>query len=171
MKTALYRQYDKDGKLLYVGISLNYARRLKEHYKGSAWFLDVEKITLEWFDTRDDALKAERDAIKSESPECNIHLQRDDEDVFDKCSDVRDFQGMSALLMRYIEQKNKIFLTKGDVANCIGVPTNALNAWLKTHKLKPMKPFAPDRIQEVYYIDDVIDAIHKTVWEGRNASS
>ena len=171
MKTALYRQYDKDGKLLYVGISLNYGRRLKEHYKGSAWYIDVASITLEWFDTRDEALHAERNAIKKEKPECNIHLQGDDKEVFSECSDVRQFQGMSALLMRYIEQKSKIFLTKGDVATCIGVPTNALNTWFKDNRLKPMKPFAPDRLQEVYYIDDVIDAIHKTVWEQRNASN
>ena len=170
MKTALYRQYSKEGKLLYVGISLDYAKRVKQHYKGSAWFLDVADIKLEWFDTRDDALKAERDAIKKEKPECNIMHNNDDEDVFTVSSDVRDFQGMSAQIMRYIEGHRKIFLTKGEVAKCIGVASGAINAWIDSSKLKPMKPFAPERSAELYYIDDVIECINTVVAEQRNAS-
>jgi excinuclease UvrABC nuclease subunit len=71
-KTALYRYYDKDGVLLYVGISLSAAHRFSEHLRASGWASSSESMNVEWFPTRRDAEKAERDAILTEKPQYNI---------------------------------------------------------------------------------------------------
>ncbi|MEU3990137.1 GntR family transcriptional regulator [Streptomyces platensis] len=72
--TALYRLYDADGLLLYVGISSNPQRRWWEHAAryASAWWPLVATRTVEWLDTRDLAAAAERHAIKTESPAHNF---------------------------------------------------------------------------------------------------
>lgn len=73
---VLYRHYDKGGNLLYVGVTNNFARRIKEHSKFSSWFSDVSNVTLEHFDDRETLLQAEKTAIQSERPIFNIRLNR-----------------------------------------------------------------------------------------------
>lgn len=70
--TSLYRQYDDEGRLLYVGISLSWPVRFKQHVSKSEWFEQVARIEIERFDTRPAALVAEKKAIKSEKPKFNI---------------------------------------------------------------------------------------------------
>lgn len=69
--TQLYRHYDADGELLYVGISLSAVSRLSKHRK-SPWFQDIATITVENHDSRLDAEQAERTAIKIERPKHNV---------------------------------------------------------------------------------------------------
>jgi predicted GIY-YIG superfamily endonuclease len=70
-KTYLYRHYDKHNNLLYVGISVNALRRLKQHKK-KRWYSQIAKVTLETYPTRNKALQAEEKAIKSEKPYWNV---------------------------------------------------------------------------------------------------
>ena len=70
--SCLYRYFDGNGRLLYVGISKDPDKRRREHAKLSAWFPLAANRTLEWFDDRDSALAAERAAIRSESPIHNV---------------------------------------------------------------------------------------------------
>lgn len=70
--TALYRHWDQEGKLLYVGVSLSPTYRLSQHKDASPWFGRIANITVEWFETRLVALEAERLAIKAEAPEFNV---------------------------------------------------------------------------------------------------
>ena len=70
--TDLYRHYDADGKLLYVGISLAPLDRLRSHKSQSAWFRDIRKITIEPFANRDLAEEAEICAIETEFPLHNL---------------------------------------------------------------------------------------------------
>jgi hypothetical protein len=71
-RTALYRHYAADGGLLYVGISLSPLHRLSKHRIESAWIERVTDVRIEWFDTRADALEAERIAIQQERPAHNF---------------------------------------------------------------------------------------------------
>jgi len=66
--THLYRHYSKDGDLLYVGISTSAVARLAQHKNTSHWFREIGTITVENFDNRDEALAAEKFAIKKEKP-------------------------------------------------------------------------------------------------------
>lgn len=70
--TALYRHFNAEGRLLYVGISLSPTYRLAQHRDASAWFQQIASITVAWFDDRMAALKAEKEAIQSEHPEFNV---------------------------------------------------------------------------------------------------
>ena len=80
--TALYRHFDSDGRLLYVGISLSAIIRLAEH-RASPWFDDIAHVEIEHRSTRKAALAAERAAIRNEKPLHNIvgqvrlHRQRE----------------------------------------------------------------------------------------------
>jgi hypothetical protein len=69
--TQLYRHYDKDGQLLYVGISLSAVSRLSQH-KEKPWYTEIATVTIETLPTRAHALRAERRAIWGESPRYNV---------------------------------------------------------------------------------------------------
>jgi hypothetical protein len=71
----LYRHFDADGNLLYVGASLRSMARLSEH-SSAPWFASITRVTVERFNTRDDALRAERQAIAQENPRHNIKHQQ-----------------------------------------------------------------------------------------------
>jgi GIY-YIG catalytic domain len=75
MSAQLYRHFDGDGQLLYVGVSLNVVNRLAQHRSGSSWYNDIKRVDVEAFETREQALDAERKAISGEHPTYNIHQQ------------------------------------------------------------------------------------------------
>jgi len=77
-RTALYRHYSNSDELIYVGISKDPYRRTGEHKALSKWFDKVSTIKVEWFETREDALAAEKNAIKKEKPRFNIVHNRND---------------------------------------------------------------------------------------------
>jgi hypothetical protein len=72
MRTALYRHYDAEGNLLYVGISLSPISRTSQHAQTAEWFNDVARIDIEWHGDRKSAVDAERAAIRSEDPAFNV---------------------------------------------------------------------------------------------------
>lgn len=70
-RTALYRLYDADGALLYIGISATPKERLKAHRYGlhrNTWAPSVASQTVEWCESKDAALAAEEIAIRQEQP-------------------------------------------------------------------------------------------------------
>jgi len=72
MKTALYRHFDADHQLLYVGISLSAVARLAAHKQTAHWFTDIARVEVQWLDSREDALAAEAAAITAENPRWNL---------------------------------------------------------------------------------------------------
>lgn len=81
MSESLYRFFDKDNKLLYVGISSNWQQRLKQHYKDSDFHDESSYITLEHYETREAVEQAERIAIETEMPKYNKAFNPDYENV------------------------------------------------------------------------------------------
>lgn len=69
---TLYRLFDVDDALLYVGIAGNPGRRFEQHAKDKPWWSEVDHIGLEHYDERVDAETAERHAIRTEKPRHNI---------------------------------------------------------------------------------------------------
>lgn len=70
-KTALYRHFDANGELLYVGISINPNSRSASHKSSSDWFSQIHRIDVEWHETRELALEAEKRAIQNGQPKRN----------------------------------------------------------------------------------------------------
>jgi hypothetical protein len=78
-RTALYRYFDVNGDLLYIGISINPDGRLQAHRDNhEPWVPAVASRTIEWLDSRPLALKAEEEAIKAERPRYNEKHNYDD---------------------------------------------------------------------------------------------
>jgi hypothetical protein len=70
-KCQLYRHWDKDGVLLYVGQSLSAVARLSQH-RQSPWFHEISKVTVETFPNIKEAMAAEARAVVDENPKYNI---------------------------------------------------------------------------------------------------
>lgn len=70
MTCALYRHFDADGVLLYVGISLSAVQRLSQH-SASPWSDRIARVDVERFPSREAAERAEREAIQTERPKHN----------------------------------------------------------------------------------------------------
>lgn len=73
MLTTLYRAFDDQDRLLYVGISDSVFLRLGQHNDRAPWANYATKITLERFGTREEAEAAEAAAILTEDPVWNQH--------------------------------------------------------------------------------------------------
>jgi predicted GIY-YIG superfamily endonuclease len=71
-KTTLYRYFDSEGQLLYVGITKNPLERQAQHQKTQPWWDDVTSARFEHYSTREEAIKAEDYAIGTEWPRYNI---------------------------------------------------------------------------------------------------
>lgn len=72
MQTALYRFFNADGTLLYVGIANDPRTRWSCHAGEKRWWDEVEAKTVTWFATREEAEGAEMAAIVSERPLYNV---------------------------------------------------------------------------------------------------
>lgn len=71
-RCCLYRHFDAEGRLLYVGVSTSLIRRLEQHGRYAHWFSSIAKITIQHFANEREALAAELDAIRTEEPMYNI---------------------------------------------------------------------------------------------------
>lgn len=75
-KTAIYRHFDGDSALLYIGLSRNPLRRWEQHKAHALWFYEIARIEIEWFDSRGEAAHAEVEAIRKERPIFNTIYNR-----------------------------------------------------------------------------------------------
>ena len=66
--TAIYRLFDSEGQLLYVGISDRPEVRWTEHALSKNWWHLVAHQSIDWLPTRTVALAAEAEATKNERP-------------------------------------------------------------------------------------------------------
>lgn len=74
MPTDLYRHFDAEGRLLYVGISYGAIARLQQHAEGRAgWVSKIVRVEVQKFRTREAAERAEALAIQREAP---LHNKR-----------------------------------------------------------------------------------------------
>jgi len=133
MKQKLYRHFDEDDNLLYVGISMSVAARLACHKSSSHWFDKIKKITIENFGTREEVLDAEIKAIQLEKPKFNVQN--------------------SLLDYRNLTGDNAVFIGASAVAKKIGVDQNTLYRMIVTGEfnVKPSSFFLTRkwRVQDV----------------------
>lgn len=73
---TVYRAYDENDTLLYVGMTTNWTLRQRAHRKTAPWWAAMTVVDLEEFPTATDALDAEGDAIREESPRFNRTTKR-----------------------------------------------------------------------------------------------
>lgn len=71
-RTAVYRMFDTLGALLYVGVAKSFGTRWTSHARVQSWWGDVQRQTVDWHPSREDALLEEKRAIHAEMPIHNI---------------------------------------------------------------------------------------------------
>jgi predicted GIY-YIG superfamily endonuclease len=71
-KTYVYRLWNAQKELLYVGISKSLMTRIDQHDKGKEWGAEIDEVTAKSYSSRDSARTAEIQAIKKENPKYNI---------------------------------------------------------------------------------------------------
>jgi excinuclease UvrABC nuclease subunit len=81
MKQTLYRFYNSDNVLLYVGITKFFDPRMRQHYKNSDWFFESSHAVFEHFQTRMEVEHRETEVIKLEKPLYNIAKNPDKEEA------------------------------------------------------------------------------------------
>jgi hypothetical protein len=64
----VYRFFDADDQLLYLGITHNLDERWETHERIQPWWLDVVRREFTWYDTRAEAEHIERTATAAEKP-------------------------------------------------------------------------------------------------------
>lgn len=69
---VMYRCYDADDRLLYVGATSSLADRLEDHRNQAEWFTAHSRLRVQVFGDYADALAAERAAIRAEAPLFNV---------------------------------------------------------------------------------------------------
>lgn len=74
---AVYKHFDANGQLLYIGVSLNHLARLAQHSDTSHWFNDIARIEVIACETRAAALAKERSLIRAERPKHNKQHNRE----------------------------------------------------------------------------------------------
>lgn len=72
-RTALYRLYDAENRLLYVGIAGDPVARVRQHRLDQVWGSEIARDEVKWLDTRALADAAESFAIRTENPLYNGH--------------------------------------------------------------------------------------------------
>lgn len=69
---ALYRFFDADGALLYIGLTADPGRRWKSHEANQPWWHLVRRAEMEMFPSREAVRAAEKAAIVAECPKYNV---------------------------------------------------------------------------------------------------
>lgn len=116
-QTELYRHFDADGNLLYVGMSISSVARLGEHRRDSHWFNAISVVTIERFETRELCSEAEYQAIKNEKPMHNTMLTR---------------AGPTS-------KKDNGLVNSGEIARALGIDRKTLRKWVR-EGVCPVKP-------------------------------
>lgn len=70
---CVYRIYNAEGVLLYVGSTVCPEFRMRNHASKARWWDVAKDFTFERFDTEEQARAAEVEAIRNEFPRWNIH--------------------------------------------------------------------------------------------------
>ena len=74
-ETWVYQCFDVGGRLIYVGISVSFHRRLKEHAKGKSWWSEVAGVSLTKCVDRQTAEQLEKQLIETLLPIHNVALK------------------------------------------------------------------------------------------------
>lgn len=71
-ETLLYRIFNSDGEIIYIGITCCYEIRMRGHKDSKFWWNEVDSIKTRKYPNRTKALEAEKRAIKKYNPVYNI---------------------------------------------------------------------------------------------------
>jgi hypothetical protein len=115
--THLYRHFNSDNELLYVGISYDAVERLKRHSTEWKWTVARSEITM--FPTREEASAAEAEAVRAERPKFNVIY-------LPYCERTEQYTMTSE---QYRKAIAKLGMTQGQAAEFLGVSVRSSNGY------------------------------------------
>lgn len=146
--TALYRFFDEQDRLLYVGITCNPEERWRRHASDKTWWSTVARKTLDWHPDRETALLAECLAITTERPRWNVAKPNPDDPLRSAGgakSPGRPKTGQKPMVSfrpdaDLLAEFNALVAEAGEKRTDALI--NAMEAWVKKHRRD--KPANPD---------------------------
>jgi len=73
LETYVYRLYDAEDRLLYIGLTMGTERRFEKHRR-RPWWKDVTRTDIQVHPDRESAKSAERVALNTENPMHNLRV-------------------------------------------------------------------------------------------------
>lgn len=130
-KCALYRHFDAEGALLYVGISLRPFTRTSQHVSLAPWADQIANVKIEYFPTRSEAMAAEARAVQEENPLHNIMLRKKKPKLQKKEQRLREVTETRATAARNTLTQRVLnfapLYKPADAAAALGIHTSVLN--------------------------------------------
>lgn len=123
---SLYRFFDSDECLLYVGITSRGMNRFKQHAKTQSWWPDVVRSTVEHYACRQDARDAELAAIEWEQPLHNIADRRPEPTM---PSGIREVHATEDFVERIEELRDELIDLVTDLDAVDGMTTASWTFW------------------------------------------
>lgn len=74
-RTYVYRLFDRQGRLIYVGATVDPETRISVHRQTTWWGPQIHRIKIKVYPNRQQANDAEKEAIRTEHPRWNINLR------------------------------------------------------------------------------------------------
>ena len=75
VRTYVYRIFDREGRLIYVGSTMHPEVRINTHRHSVWWGPDIHRIKIKVYPNRQHAADEERRAVQTEHPRWNINLR------------------------------------------------------------------------------------------------
>jgi predicted GIY-YIG superfamily endonuclease/DNA-binding XRE family transcriptional regulator len=116
-RTALYRHYQADGSLAYVGVTSDPQRRLAQHVSKAEWVKTIATTEMQWFPSKELALAAESDAIRAEKP------------IFNKVYSEKLDMPFVAIGIRIRDLRLSLGLNQLDYCKLLGFNATQLSNW------------------------------------------
>ncbi len=98
---VLYRFYNEDDSLLYVGLTRDPSRRISQHAGDKSWWTNVSRIEIAHFDSLEELRSAERDAITTEKPVHNVRMNGTKQKRSETETDAREKVEIDGLVGRF----------------------------------------------------------------------
>jgi len=134
--TDLYRHFDSQGALLYVGVSKSALVRLGQHKEHAHWFDRITQVTIEKHPSRAAALEAERIAIHVENPLCNVQRRPPPIGTVDsKRTDRKTLAAKSATALTQSLVWFNTTYSPAEIANHLSIGMTAVNRLIESRAI------------------------------------
>lgn len=71
-RTAVYRIRGDVGELIYIGMTNSIPIRWNGHERVQPWWDEIRSLTVDWYESREEAAEVEKAAILAEQPKYNV---------------------------------------------------------------------------------------------------
>lgn len=156
----VYRVFDVEGRLVYVGSAADVFARLRSHRSNSWWAPQMYQVKATVFSSKPLALAAETAAIRTESPRCNVkgryagHANWAEHDYVDYLTALLNQPGSSPARVRHMHQAGRAYRSHFNKRIPLKLPPHPDGAeeerWLEPHEFSDVVLDVSDAITKAH---------------------